>query len=185
MRVIAGSARRLKLVTPEGLKTRPTSDKIKETLFNILQPEIYGSRFLDLFSGSGGIAIEALSRGASAAVLVENDREALRCIKQNITHTKFDDKAEVIGKDVFRAIESMRLGNYPPFDLVFMDPPYKAGLEEKVLSALKSAGLLAEDVTIIVEAAEETDFEFAEYIGFDVYKEKFYKNSKHVFMTLK
>ncbi len=75
MRVIAGTARRLKLETPAGRHTRPTSDKIKETLFNIIQQDLYEARFLDLFSGSGGIAIEALSRGAAEAVLVDNDRK--------------------------------------------------------------------------------------------------------------
>ena len=82
MRVIAGSARRLLLKTPEGMETRPTTDRIKETLFNILQPDIPGCHFLDLFSGSGAIAIEALSRGAAQAVLVENHPQAISCIRQ-------------------------------------------------------------------------------------------------------
>ena len=84
MRVIAGSARHLPLVTPKGLKTRPTSDKIKETLFNILRMKIYGVRFLDLFAGSGGIGIEALSEGASFCAFVDNDNEAVRCIEENL-----------------------------------------------------------------------------------------------------
>ena len=95
MRVIAGTARRLKLETPAGRHTRPTSDKIKETLFNIIQQDLYEARFLDLFSGSGGIAIEALSRGAAEAVLVDNDREALRCIRTNLHHTHFEEQARV------------------------------------------------------------------------------------------
>ena len=83
MRVIAGTARRLLLKAPVGMDTRPTTDRIKETLFNMLQNDIYGSRFLDLFSGSGAIGIEALSRGAQSAVFVENQREALSCIREN------------------------------------------------------------------------------------------------------
>ena len=88
MRVIAGSARRIPLVAPEGKNTRPTTDRIKETLFNMLQDDIPGCQFLDLFSGSGGIGIEALSRGAKQAVLVEFGKEALECIRKNLEKTK-------------------------------------------------------------------------------------------------
>ena len=91
MRVIAGKARRTNLVTPEGKNTRPTSDRIKETLFNMLQQELYDVRFLDIFSGSGGISIEALSRGAKEAVMIDNDAAAIRCIKENIKRTHFED----------------------------------------------------------------------------------------------
>ena len=87
MRVIAGSARRLQLVTVPGTGTRPTTDKYKETLFNILQPRIAGADFLDLFAGSGAIGIEALSRGARSAVFVENSRRAAECIRRNLAHT--------------------------------------------------------------------------------------------------
>ena len=88
MRVIAGKARRLPLVSPEGKDTRPTTDRIKETLFNIIQDDVPGSEFLDLFSGSGGIGIEAISRGAKHAVFVEFGREALACIRTNLNKTK-------------------------------------------------------------------------------------------------
>lgn len=90
MRVIAGKAKRLQLKTPKGLDTRPTTDRIKETLFNMIQDELYDIRFLDLFAGSGGIGIEALSRGAKEAVFVEQNREACSIIKENLTFTHFD-----------------------------------------------------------------------------------------------
>jgi 16S rRNA (guanine966-N2)-methyltransferase len=183
MRVIAGTARRLKLVTPEGMHTRPTSDKIKETLFNIIQADVYGAHFLDLFSGSGGIAIEALSRGAEYAVLVDSDRAALSCIKENIAHTGFTDKCSIIGKDVLRALEEIKKSASKPFDIIFMDPPYTKGYEEQVLSSLSDSRLVGEDTIIIVEAAVETDFDFASSLGYDIYRVKEYKNSKHVFMT--
>ena len=96
MRVIAGSARSLKLKTLEGLDTRPTTDRIKETLFNIIGPTIYDSIFLDLFSGSGGIGIEALSRGAREAVFVENNPKAMRCIKDNLAFTRLGSRAATI-----------------------------------------------------------------------------------------
>ena len=93
MRVIAGSAKRLQLKTLDGMETRPTTDRIKETLFNMISPYIYDSIFLDLFSGSGGIGIEALSRGAKEAVFVEKNPRAMECIKENLKYTKLDKKA--------------------------------------------------------------------------------------------
>ena len=104
MRVIAGSARHLKLKTIEGMGTRPTTDRIKETLFNMLSFYVEESRFLDLFSGSGGIGIEALSRGASQAVFVEQNRKAAACIEENLNHTHLGEKAVVMSKDVMTAL---------------------------------------------------------------------------------
>ena len=102
MRVIAGKARRLPLVSPEGRGTRPTTDRIKETLFNILQDDIPGCRFLDLFSGSGAIGIEAISRGAKEAVFGEFGKEALSCIRANLKKTKLESQAVVFPVAVMR-----------------------------------------------------------------------------------
>ena len=107
MRVIAGTARRLPLVTPKGMETRPTTDRIKETLFNILQNDLPGCHFLDLFAGSGAIGIEALSRGAAKAVFVDNSKEALSCIRQNLEKTHLADRAIVIGQDCAGAIHAL------------------------------------------------------------------------------
>ena len=96
MRVIAGSARRLLLKSPEGLDTRPTTDRIKETLFNMLMPNLPDAVFIDLFSGSGGIGIEALSRGANKAYFVENNQKAVACITENLEHTHLSDRAVVL-----------------------------------------------------------------------------------------
>ena len=134
MRVIAGSARSLKLKTPDGLDTRPTTDRIKETLFNIIGPTVYDSIFLDLFSGSGGIGIEALSRGAREAVFVENNPKAMRCIKDNLRFTRLESKAVTITTDVMNAL--YRLEGEKIFDIIFMDPPYNRELERKVLEYL-------------------------------------------------
>ena len=131
MRVIAGSARRLLLKTPKGLETRPTSDQIKETLFNILMPYLYDANFLDLFSGSGGIGIEALSRGCKSAVFVENSKAALKCIEDNIKNTHFEELSTVYPMDVFSALNQLELKTV--FDVVFMDPPYNKELEKQVL----------------------------------------------------
>ena len=130
MRVIAGSARSLPLKTIEGTDTRPTQNRIKETLFNMLQSDIPGCKFLDLYSGSGAIGIEALSRGAAKAVLVENSKKAVECIKDNLTFTKLADKADVMEMDVLSAIN--RLKGKDVFSIVYMDPPYSNDNERDV-----------------------------------------------------
>ena len=108
MRVIAGSAKHLNLKTIEGMDTRPTTDRIKETLFNMIQTDIPGCRFLDLFSGSGAIGIEALSRGAAEAVLVESAPKAAECIRENLKFTHLEEHAELMQTDVFQALSRLR-----------------------------------------------------------------------------
>jgi 16S rRNA (guanine(966)-N(2))-methyltransferase RsmD len=181
MRVIAGKARRLQLETPTGKHTRPTSDKIKETLFNILQQQVYDCRFLDLFSGSGGIGIEALSRGAGEAVFVDNDKEAVRCIKTNIKHTHFEDVSRVMAMDVSWALRSLeQLGQ--PFDIIFMDPPYGKGLENKILPWLLDSRLVTEDTLLILETSLEVDLSYLEHMPCEITKVKKYKSNCHVFL---
>ena len=180
MRVIAGEARRLKLIAPKGMDTRPTGDKIKETLFNILQPELYGANFLDLFAGSGAIGIEALSRGASKASFIEKDREALKCIRSNLETTHMTDRANVYGVDVLSFLHG--LNSKDKFDIVFMDPPYRQGLEKSVLSIIAGYDMTSEDALIICECAADTDISYASSLGFEVTRIKDYKNSKHVFL---
>ena len=104
MRVIAGSAKRLQLKTLEGMDTRPTTDRIKETLFNMISPGLFDSMFLDLFAGSGGIGIEALSRGAKEAVFVEQNPKAMACVRDNLKYTKLDRKGITLTKDVMTAL---------------------------------------------------------------------------------
>ena len=181
MRVIAGKARSLKLMTPPGMDTRPTTDRTKETLFNILQPEIGGARFLDLFSGSGAIGIEALSRGAAFAVFVEKDRAAAECIKKNLAFTKLGDNGQILRKDVGAALKSLEKGE--PFDLIFMDPPYGRGLERQVLEYLAHSSLLAEEGMVVVEASLETTFDHVQDLGFQVIKIKKYKTNMHVWIV--
>ena len=155
MRVIAGSRRSLPLKTVEGLETRPTTDRIKETLFNILMPDISGAKFLDLFAGSGGIGIEALSRGAASAVFVDNSRDAIRCINDNVKFTKFTDESEVVRLDALSYVRALRKVD---FDIIFMDPPYSLGAEKDILAVLGSKEFVNNDALIIVEAALDTDF---------------------------
>ncbi len=184
MRVISGSARRIQLKTVEGMGTRPTTDRIKETLFNILQPELYRARFLDLFSGSGAIGIEALSRGCGMAVFVENDREATACIRENLERTKLFETAEVMQKDVFAALETLEKEG-KSFDIIFMDPPYDRLFEKKVLDRLSGSVLIHEETLIVVEASLKTDFSYIEDSGYKIIREKRYKTNKHLFLTIK
>ena len=180
MRIIAGSKRRLPLKTVEGKDTRPTTDRIKETLFNMLQNEIYGCYFLDLFAGSGQIGLEALSRGARYAVFVENAKKAAACITENIKFTKSDKESLLLQMDVIAALRSME-GKYQ-FDIIFMDPPYDKELEREVLEYLKSSSLLKEDTLVITEASLQTDLSYVNELGFTILKEKCYKTNKHIFI---
>lgn len=183
MRVIAGTARRLLLKTPEGTDTRPTTDRIKETLFNILQSDIPGCVFLDLFSGSGGIGIEALSRGAKKAYFVDHSPKALECIQKNLAVTRLADKAIVLKQEVCSALEGIgRRNPEEEADLVFMDPPYNQGQERAVLSVLGRMPYVTERTLIIIESALKTDFSYGEELGFAVEREKCYKTNKHVFL---
>lgn len=178
MRVIAGTARSLPLKTPEGMETRPTTDRIKETLFNMLQTKIGDCVFVDLFSGSGGIGIEALSRGAKKAYFVEHDKKALACIRENLEFTKFMPRAVVLNGDVCSAID--RIGQEA--DIIFMDPPYASGLDVTALRLLREAACVTEDTLIIVEAALDRETAELEACGFTAEKVKKYKTNKHVFL---
>lgn len=179
MRVIAGTARSLPLRTPEGLDTRPTTDRIKETLFNILQPHIPGCVFVDIFSGSGGIGIEALSRGARKAYFIENAPKALSCIHDNLAFTKFTEHAIVLKQDACAGLS----GIYEKeVDVIFMDPPYGQEHERRVLNTLKGMKYVTEDTLIIIEASLDTDFSYVSDLGYTLIREKKYKTNKHVFI---
>ena len=179
MRVIAGTARRLLLKTPDGKDTRPTTDRIKETLFNMLMPYLSGAVFVDLFAGSGGIGIEALSRGAAKAYFVENNQKAISCITDNVSHTHFEDKSVVLKQDVFAAI---RGGIKDTADIIFVDPPYNQEYEKRVLEILSDSDIINEDTLIVVETSLDTDIDYAEKLGFYIEKEKKYKTNKHIFI---
>lgn len=150
MRVITGSARGRRLKTPETYDIRPTTDNVKEALFNILQFDVEGRRVLDLFAGTGQLGIEALSRGAKSALFVDADREAVRIIKENLRACGLT--AEVRQQD---ALSVLRQGG--EYDLIFVDPPYDAGLYEPVLETIKSVDNLSEGGIIVCEARRERE----------------------------
>lgn len=150
MRVISGTARGISLNAPEGMGTRPTTDRVKENLFNIIQNEIRDKKVLDLFSGSGALAIEAVSRGACEAVLVEPDKRCYTVISENLKRTRLDGRARIIRIAAEPAIlqlqrEGMR------FDLVFMDPPYQQGWIVQTLDQLADSGILNPGALVVVE----------------------------------
>ena len=180
MRVIAGSARRTQLKTLEGMNTRPTQDRIKETLFNMLQYDLADCTFLDLFAGSGGIGIEALSRGAGQAVFVEQNESAIQIVRDNLKATKLENNAVVMHCDALTALKRLE-GKYR-FDFIFMDPPYDHELEKQMLDFLKTSSMIDKQSTIIIEASLQTDFSYLSSMGYITEKIKEYKTNKNVFV---
>lgn len=184
MRVIAGTARRLQLKTPKGLQTRPTTDRIKETLFNMIQDEIYGSIFVDLYAGSGGIGIESLSRGAKKCFFAENANEPYECIQENLKFTKLNEKAEVLKMDAIDALKQIE-NRTQHIDVIFLDPPYLKDEEKRVLTHLASSNIIDNDTLIIVEASIKTEFQYISELGFTMEKCKTYGSNAHFFLRKK
>ncbi len=150
MRVISGTARGISLNAPEGMGTRPTTDRVKENLFNMIQREIRDKAVLDLFSGSGALAIEALSRGACHAVLVEQDKKCYTVINDNLKRTHLSERVRILQTDMATALRQLqREGGR--FDLVFMDPPYQKGWVELTLKMLAESHLLNPEALVVVE----------------------------------
>lgn len=150
LRIISGERKGRVIQTLEGINTRPTSDRVKESLFNILMFRIPDSSILDLFSGSGNLGLEFLSRGAKDAVFVEKNSAALKILRQNCKALDYLDKAKVLPYDVIRAINQL-FKDKKKFDIVIMDPPYDKGLEIPTITALDEADLVKEDGIIVVE----------------------------------
>ncbi|MBP1156059.1 MULTISPECIES: 16S rRNA (guanine(966)-N(2))-methyltransferase RsmD [unclassified Paenibacillus] len=150
MRVISGSAKGRPLKAVPGTGTRPTTDKVKEAVFSMIGPYFDGGQVLDLFAGTGGLSIEALSRGMDQAVLTDMDKKAIDTIRHNLQATGLSDRAEVYRNDALRAIKALSKRE-AQFDLVFMDPPYKLKIIGELLEQLQQDGLLAEGARVVVE----------------------------------
>lgn len=148
MRVITGSARGRRLKELEGDKTRPTTDRVKEGMFSILQFDIEGRRVLDLFAGTGQLGIEALSRGAASAVFVEHRADAVRLIRENLKVTDLSDRAQVVAGDAMAYLSGVR----EKFDLIFLDPPYESGLLERTLAHIARFDILSPHGIIVAES---------------------------------
>ena len=178
-RVIAGSARSVSLDTPAGMDTRPTTDRVKETLFNMIQFDIAGAVVADFFAGSGAMGIECISRGAKHAYFADNSSEAVKCIGSNLKRTHLEDLATVFTTDSVRAAHMI---SEKHLDLIFMDPPYNKGLESDLLVTLKGCSYVDGDTLIIIEAELGTDFSYVESLGYKIDRIKEYKTNKHVFV---
>ena len=151
MRVISGEARGRRLTTPPGRLTRPTSDRVREMIFDILAFRWQGGAVLDVFAGSGALGIEALSRGAERAVFVDSHAEALKAISANLRACRFEARASVRRGD-FRAILKMLAARREKFSLLFVDPPYESGYYAEVIPLLTP--LLGQDAWIVLESAK-------------------------------
>ena len=149
MRVISGSVRGRRLKTPENYDIRPTTDNVKESLFNIIQFDIEGRRVLDLFAGTGQLGIECLSRGADSVVFIDQSREAVKIIKENL-------KACGLSAPVLQQEALSYLHGCGSFDLIFVDPPYDSGLYEPVLNVINSVDILSDGDIIVCESRRET-----------------------------
>ena len=150
MRIISGTSRGRKLATPKDLSLRPTSDRVKESIFNILRGQIEGRAVLDLFAGTGNLGIEALSRGAKKVVFVEKGKAALRLIQRNVAQFGLAERSEVLPIDASRAIGVLKRRKIL-FDLIFMDPPYEQGLIERTLTKLNSHPIHHKDSVLVIE----------------------------------
>lgn len=180
MRVISGAARRMILLAPKGQNTRPSADRIKENLFNILSPNIPGARFLDMFCGSGAIGIEALSRGASEACFVDSSQEAIDITQANLARTNLTPRAAVLHMSAQRAISQLEREDRW-FDIIFMDPPYGSSLINHVLDDLGI--LLADGGILVVECGGDNAPVTPGHL--ELYDEREYGNTRLLFYVRK
>ena len=152
MRIISGKARGTKLYTLEGTNTRPTLDRVKESIYNIIQHEIEGATVLDLFAGSGAIGLECLSRGAKKAILCDKSKEAVEIIKRNIEKTHMEECAKIVNTDFETCLEKLK---NEQFDIIYIDPPYATDYIFKSLKKIKEIGIAKEESIIIIETDDE------------------------------
>lgn len=178
MRIVAGSLKGRRLLAPRDRAIRPTGERAREALFDILehgQPPVRGSRFLDLFCGTGAVGLEACSRGAAEVVLVEHDRAALELAQANLARLGAPGNVRLLARD------ASRLGAAPhPFDLVVLDPPWRSGLAGPTLDALARGGWLAADARVVVELAATEDLEVP--AGYALERERRYGSAKFLFL---
>ena len=150
MRIISGTSKGRRLVTQKGQALRPTSDRVKESIFNILSDEVEGKVVLDLFAGTGNLGIEALSRGAKKTLFVEKGRQAIRLIQRNLLQCGMERQSEILPKDVTLAIGILKQRG-ESFDVILMDPPYEQGLIQKTLMKLQSHKIYHGDSILVIE----------------------------------
>ena len=182
MRVISGTAKGTRLDSLEGNTTRPTLDRVKEALFNIIQNDIKDAKVLDLFSGSGALAIEALRRGASFCVLCDKSNDAIKIIKKNLEKTKLNSKAQIIKDDYKKILNYLN----EKFDLIFIDPPYTENIAINAVKLIIQEELLSNNGIIILETDDEVrELEGLKNINVNVYDLRKYGRVKLIFLNRK
>ena len=149
MRIVAGKFKSRIINAPIGDNTRPSSDKTRQAIFNVIAPYVYDANVLDIFSGSGALSIEAISRGAKKATLIDNNEDAIECINNNVSNLKINDQCQII-KDDYRCISSLN----ETFDIILLDPPYKLDVIDEILKIIEDKNLLSENGIIVFESDE-------------------------------
>lgn len=181
MRVISGKARGKKLISLEGMNTRPTLDRVKEALFNIIQFDIIDKNILDLFSGSGAIGIEAISRGAKSVTFCDNSIDAIKVIKANIQNTRSTEQSTVLHKDYLLALKYLA-DQGKKFDIVYLDPPYKTDFANKAIDQIIDLNLLSKEGIIILETDDVKKEEEIVNKGIEIFDKRKYGRAILIFI---
>lgn len=186
MRVISGERRGIALKAVPGRNTRPTTDKVKESMFNMLGQYFNGGLCLDLFAGSGGLGIEALSRGMGKVIFIDRDGQALSTIRENLRLTRYEEQSEVFRNDYKQAMRALKKRDLQ-FDLVFLDPPYKDGIIEQIVSYLDTNAMMKPDGMIVTEHHKNTplqseigSFHQIKYENYGICSVQIYKKTENV-----
>lgn len=180
MRIIAGQNRGKILKSVPGMKTRPTADRVKEAVFSSIEGELYDARVLDVFGGTGNISLEAVSRGAAEAVILEKDADALKVIADNVKACRQESRVRIMRGDSIASLSQLgREGK--AFDIIYVDPPYQSGLYDAVVGNIAEKKLLAEDGTILLESAKNASLSCENRVFF-IYKEKVYGDTKITYL---
>lgn len=172
MRIITGIAKGRSIKAPEGQNTRPTSDRVKESLFNIISKKIYGAKVLDLFSGTGNLGLEALSRGAETCTFIEKNNDTYKILAYNVENLGFASSSQLYKSDAFSALELLGRNN-KKYDIIFLDPPYSMGLVEKSIKRIKELVLLDKNGIIVSECDEKDS------VPENIYDIKIYRSEKY------
>lgn len=182
MRIISGTAKGTKLESIDSLSTRPTLDRVKESLFNIISNNIYENNILDVFAGSGAIGIEFLSRGCNKAVLCDKSIDAIRIINKNLEKTHLKDKAIVMNMDYKKCLTTLA-NNKEKFDIIFIDPPYKDNIAVDTVNLILEYKLLQEDGIIIIETdKQEREIKQLEKLDIEIYDNRKYGRAHLIFL---
>jgi 16S rRNA (guanine966-N2)-methyltransferase len=172
MRIITGIAKGRRIKAPEGMDTRPTTDRVKESLFNIISKKIFEAKVLDLFAGTGNLGLESISRGAHKCTFVESTKATLKILRENIEGLDFQDKSEVYSQDAFAALKILSRNN-EKYDLIFLDPPYSKGFVNKAIKEIDELDLLSDDGIVVSE------YDMIDPIPDSIGKIKIYRTEKY------